>query len=202
MSEGDRGSRPAPPAASHPDVGDDANLVEQLRAGDLGALGELARRHQRRALALAQRLVGRREDAEDLVQEAFLTVLDRVSSFRSGRPFAPWFYRILANRAADLRRSRRVREADPLPADLAAPGETPEAVAERRHLRERIERALRGLSERQRLVVQLFELDGLSGREIAEMLNVEETTVRWTVHEARKRLRAALSSEGSDERGE
>jgi RNA polymerase sigma-70 factor (ECF subfamily) len=202
MAASEDGRAPPSPDLAPEGGGDDANLVEQLRAGDLGALGELARRHERRALAVATRLLGRRQDAEDLVQEVFLTVLDRIGTFEPGRPFAPWFYRILGNRAASWRKARRVRRAEALTDELASPGETPEAAAERRLLRERIERALADLSDRQRLVVRLFELDGLAGREIAALLEIEETTVRWTLHEARRKLRKALAvTKGEATRG-
>lgn len=173
---------------------DDADraLVERVRQGDVAAFGEIVRRYQRRAWAVAWRLLRNREDAEDLVQDAFLTVLDKLDRYDAGRPFAPWFFKVLVNRGLSLRERARIREAAPLPEELVGTGGT-DRRAERSEVRARVDRALAGLSDRQRMVVQLYELDGYSSPEIAEMLNVAEGTVRWTLHEARKNLREALA---------
>jgi RNA polymerase sigma-70 factor (ECF subfamily) len=171
----------------------EARLVEGARQGDPAAFDALARRHMRRAFSVAYRLLGHREDAEDLVQEAFMVALKKLDTFESGRPFAPWFFRILINRGHNLRASRARRQGAPLPEDAPARTAPPDREAADAELRERLGEALARLPERQRLMVELFELEGFSGAEIAEMLDVAPGTVRWTLHQARQTLRDILA---------
>src|SRR5690625_804318 len=76
----------------------EAELIEGVRRGDPAAFEALVGRYLRRAHALALRLLGHPEDAEDLVQEVFMTVLEKIDTFEPGRPFGPWFFQILRNR--------------------------------------------------------------------------------------------------------
>ena len=170
----------------------DAALVERVRGGDVAAYDELVRRHMRRAHAVAFRLLGHREDAEDLVQDAFIQALDKIDSFDAGRPFAPWFFRILTNRGLNARQSRSLRAVSEIPDDTATSAESPDRSAERGDLRRRLRQAVAALPERQRLIVQLFEIDGWTSGEIAAALGIADGTVRWHVHEARRILREAL----------
>lgn len=181
--------RAAAPAA--PD--DEPALAERVRAGDAAAFETLVSRYMRRAFAVAYRLMGQKEDAEDLVQEAFMTVLQRIGTFEAGRPFAPWFFRILVNRGLNARKARSLRAVDQIPDATAAHGPTPEREAERSELRERLRSAMDALPERQRVIVELFELEGFGGPEIAEILEISDGTVRWHLHEARKTLKKALA---------
>lgn len=178
---------------------DERSLIEGIQRGDRDAFGILVQRHIRRAFAVAYRVLDNREDAEDLVQDAFVVALDRIDTFDVERPFAPWFLRIVTNRALNARKSRALRETHVFSEDIAACAPSPQRVTEQAEARERLHRAMARLSERQRLVVQLFELDGFATPEIAAMLEIAEGTVRWTLHEARKALRAALAS--PDRRG-
>ena len=144
-----------------PDDAVDAALVGRVRAGDVDAYDELVRRHMQRAHAVAFRLLGNREDAEDLVQDAFIQALDKIDSFDIERPFAPWFFRILTNRGLNLRQSRALRSVSEIPDDTASHDESPELSAEREELRTRLREAVATLPERQQLIVQLFEIDGM-----------------------------------------
>jgi RNA polymerase sigma-70 factor (ECF subfamily) len=188
-------AEPIPPAGAAAPAGGptDEALIERVRAGDAAAFDLVVGRHMRRAFAVAYRLLGHREDAEDLVQEAFLTVLERIDSFQPGRPFAPWFYRILVNRGLNARKARALRTTEPLAPDAAAPGASPARDAERAELRERLGAALEALPERQATIVKLFELEGFTSREIAEILEIPDGTVRWHLHQARAALREALA---------
>jgi RNA polymerase sigma-70 factor (ECF subfamily) len=177
-----------PPAGAE----DDSALVERVRGGDVAAFDQLVQRHSRRAYALAYRLLGHREDAEDLVQDAFIQALDKIDTFERGRPFAPWFFRILTNRGLNARQSRSLRSTSELPEDVASALGSPEQDAERDELRRRLREAVAKLPERQQLIVQLFEIDGWTSAEIAAALGISDGTVRWHVHEARKVLRAEL----------
>ena len=170
----------------------DAALVERVRSGDVDAYDALVRRHLPRAHAVAYRLLGHREDAEDLVQDAFIQALDRIDSFDSERPFGPWFFRILTNRGLNMRQSRAVRAVSEIPEDAASGGDSPERSAEREELRSRLREAVGALPERQQLIVQLFEIDGWTSAEFARTLGISDGTVRWHVHEARLALREAL----------
>jgi RNA polymerase sigma-70 factor (ECF subfamily) len=172
---------------------DETRLVEAVRRGDAAAFDALVRRYLRRAYAVAYRLLEQTEDAEDLVQDAFMTVLEKIDTFQPGRPFGPWFFRILTNRGQNLRAARARRATLPLPPDAASATSSPADDAERAELRAWLDDALARLPERQRLIVQLFEIDGLSGAEIAEILEIPAATVRWNLHQARKKLRTALA---------
>lgn len=160
---------------------------------DAAAFDLLVRRYLRRAFAVAYRLLGQREDAEDLVQDAFLAVLEKIDQFEAGRPFSPWFFRILVNRGLNQRKSRALRTTDAIPDTAAAWTATPEREAERGELRAAIDAGMRTLPERQQVIVRLFELEGFASPEIAGLLGISEGTVRWHLHEARKTLRAALA---------
>jgi RNA polymerase sigma-70 factor (ECF subfamily) len=188
--------QPVAAARSVPSSTEDTEreLVERVRRGDPGAFDSLVSQYMRRAFAVAYRLLGNREDAEDLVQETFMTVLRKIDSFERGRAFAPWFFRILVNRGLNARKSRALRTGDELPEHAASGGASPERAAEQAELRARLRTAMDGLPERQRVIVELFELEGFSGPEIAEILEIGDGTVRWHLHEARKTLRQVLAA--------
>ena len=171
---------------------DDAELVERVLAGNAGAFDELVRRYLRRAFAVSIRILGNREDAEDMTQESFLAALEKLHTFDTSRPFGPWLFRIVANRSLNARKARAVRRAEPIPDDLAAGGASPLAEVERRERGESLRAALESLPERQRQIVRLFELEGFSSIEIGDMLGMPDGTVRWHLHQARAALRAAL----------
>ena len=182
--------RSAPPAPAPPS---DEALVARVRSGDPEAFDALVVRHMERAFRLAHRLLGQREDAEDLVQEAFLLILERLDSYDPSRSFAPWFYRILVNRALNAQKARSVRRTEVIPESTSARNPSPASAAERSELREALRTALDALPEPQQMVVQLFEIDGFSGPEIADILDLPEGTVRWHLHQARRALREALA---------
>jgi RNA polymerase sigma factor (sigma-70 family) len=196
-------AHPAPPSpeaigARPPDAdaAAEAALVERVRAGDPAAFDALVTAYMRRAFSVAYRLMGQREDAEDLVQETFLAVLEKIHTFQPGRPFSPWFFRVLVNRGLNARKSRSLRSVDEIPESAATSLASPERDAERAELRDGVKTAMEALPDRQRTIVRLFELEGFSSPEIAEILGISEGTVRWHLHEARKTLRGALAPFG------
>ncbi len=170
----------------------DATLVARVRAGDERAFDALVHAYMRQAFQLAYRVVGHHEDAEDLVQESFLAAYQYLDSYDSQRPFGPWLMRIVLNRGSNLRRSRTRRETEP---EVDAVSTAPSALeeSERAETRVVLTKALSTLSERQRMIVTLFDVDGMTSTEIGEMLDLSAGTVRWHLHEARKTLRTALS---------
>jgi RNA polymerase sigma-70 factor (ECF subfamily) len=176
----------------------DAALIRRVRAGDQSAFDLLVKEYMRSAYLTAYRVLGHREDAEDLVQECFLAVYQYLDSFDVERPFGPWLTRIVVNRGANFRRSRARRTTEP-EADVAS--DAPSALEEssRTEMREVLTRALATLNERQRMIVTLFDVDGLTSTEIGEMLELAPGTVRWHLHEARRVLRGALSGYFGDD---
>ncbi|HSJ08119.1 MAG TPA: RNA polymerase sigma factor [Longimicrobiales bacterium] len=181
-------------AESGIDTAQDTLLVERVLRGDAEAYGDLVRRHMRRAFAIAYRILEHREDAEDVVQDAFLRALERIDSLDTRRPFHPWLYRIVVNQALNYRRSRSRRAMDPMPATVAAAGPTPEEDAEAAALRRQLRSALDALPERQRTMVQLADLEGFNSTEIAGILDIAPGTVRWHLHAARRTLRKVLEA--------
>jgi RNA polymerase sigma-70 factor (ECF subfamily) len=198
-------NEPAPPDAAtvssdrQAAIARDAELIRRVRAGDSGAFDTLVAAYMRPAYQMAYRVVGHREDAEDLLQESFLAAYQYLDSFDVERPFGPWLNRIVLNRGANLRRSRTRRQTEPeIDAVSAAPSALDEST--RTEARELLNRALATLSERQRLIVTLFDVDGLTSTEIGEQLELAPGTVRWHLHEARRVLRGTLSSYFEDDR--
>lgn len=171
----------------------DSELVDAVMAGDHSAFDALVTRHARRAFSVAYRVMGSTEDAEDLVQDAFIAALVKIDSFDASRSFAAWFYRILVNRGLDLRKARTRRQVEEIPECCAASNPSPLDALETSELQEDLARALARLPPSQRLVFQLYDLEGFSGPEIAEMLDLPDGTARWQLHQARRALRDALS---------
>lgn len=186
-------SPPDQEAGTRDDVAADAKAIEQVLAGDAEAFGPIIRRYLRPAHSIAFRLLGSPQDAEDLVQEAFLTALANLRSFDRTRPFGPWFYRIVWTRGLNLRKSRARRAVEPFEAERHPGTADPAREAERSELAGTVRQALAELPERQRQVVQLFDLDGFSGAEIGAMLGVNPGTVRWYLHQGRRALRERLA---------
>lgn len=187
-------SSAAQPTDSEGTFAEEAAILACVQRGDMSAFDVIVHRYMRRAFAIAYRVLGHREDAEDLVQDAFLTALERITSFDLTRPFGPWFFRIVVNRGLNARKARSIRRTEPVPADTLEANEPSPAVHyDRTEIRERFQAALAGLSQRQRMIIELADIDGLSGVEIAAMLGVSQGTVRWHLHMARHTLRKALA---------
>jgi RNA polymerase sigma-70 factor, ECF subfamily len=149
-------------------------------------------RYLPRARQLARRIMSDPDDADDLVQDAFLRALNRIATFDVDRAFGPWFSRLLINTGIDLRRKQAVRRTDSQDPERFAGRSSPYRDAERADLRQSLADAMEKLPDRQRLIVSLFEIDGHSTEEVAEMLKVSQVTVRWHLHQARRTLREAL----------
>jgi len=185
---------------------DDGELVARCRAGDQAAYRTLVQRHGRDAFVLARRIVGSDEDAEEVVQEAFLKAFRSLDRFRGGSAFYTWLYRIVYNGAIDrLRKESRLRTVDY--DDTLARGEEVDGAAEllpprldadparvqrRRELKEQMESALEQLSEAHQAVIVLREVHGLTYEEIAEVVGCPKGTVMSRLHHARRRMQELL----------
>ena len=182
----------SPASRTVPD--DELELVLRIQRGDRAAFDELARRYARRAFAVAYRILRQTQDAEDLVQDAFIAALDAINSFDSTRPFGPWFFKIVVNRSlnAASARSTRERHASVIHLGNHDAGQVDFDPAERSEIRTRFQAAIAMLPRHQRLIVELSDVDGRSSTEIGEMLDLPRGTVRWHLHQARKTLRETL----------
>lgn len=164
-------------------------LVLAAQRGDSTSFAALVRLHQRRAYGVARAIVGTHEDAEDAVQEGFLHAYRALDRFLPDQAFGAWLHRIVANAALDITRRRKVRAADELPESVAAPFRDP---AESGFLRDQLQDALAQLSDRQRSVIVLHDVEGYKHAEIGVMLGIPEGTARSDLHHARARLRSVL----------
>lgn len=175
------------------DAPSDAELLSRGASGDGAAFGVLVRRHLRNATAVALEIAGNLEDAEDIVQEAFLVTLDRASTFDAARPFAPWLYGIVRHKAIRLRaraaRRRRLLRLFGWP-EPAAAAEEDRVDASATLVRARA--LLEALPEMQRRCFDLHVGLGLPTPVVAERCGIAESTVRQHVFRARAALRRAL----------
>lgn len=170
-------------------------LVVAAQRGDNEAFASLVRLHQRRAYAIVRAIVLSHEDAEDAVQEGFLHAYRALDRFLPDQPFGAWLYRIMANAALDLVRRRKVRDADELPESVPVPFRDPGEADE---LRRRLSEALLELTDRQRSVIVLHDVEGFTHGEIGTMLGIPEGTARSDLHHARAALRRILKDIRSD----
>lgn len=196
-------------AASLPAEGQlaDAALIRCAQEGDHAAFEKLVRRYDRAVLRLALCLTGSQQSAQDIYQEAFLRVYRNLQTFNFESSFYTWLYRIAVNLCTDHFRREKVQREDPgvgaFPdgteyslldrvADVR-PGSNPERQLMARELGRRIALALRRLTARERLVIELRHYEGLRLRTVARILNASEACVRNLLFRATHKLRAALA---------
>jgi RNA polymerase sigma-70 factor (ECF subfamily) len=179
-------------------VEEDTAFVELAQQGDRAAFGELVKRYQKRAYAVAYGLVGNRDDALELAQESFAKAYKAMDRFDTTMPFYPWLYRIVRNTCLN-HISRRKRRGETSLDGMMAGGkdfptrhDCPEKHAHRSELRERITVAMQLLTDPHREILTLRHMEELSYAEIAEVLEVPKGTVMSRLHAARQSLREAL----------
>src|SRR5262245_16366565 len=180
---------------------DDQVLVERCRNGEVAAFEPLVEKYRERVWRLAYNYLRDREEAWDVAQDAFIRAWQALPAFRGQSAFYTWLFRIVINVATDRARQRGARGrafgTDAVPEEewdrvLVEPGGGPDAAALRMEQRERIRRGLDALREHHRAIIMLSDLEGLSYREIAEVLDIPMGTVMSRLHNARKRLREVL----------
>lgn len=176
---------------------DEMALVARCRAGDLGAFEELYKAHASKLFSLAARMLGNPSDAEDLLQEIFLSAHRKLEGFRGESALGTWLYRLATNHCLDFLRSRasRTRQVtDTLDDDPGwyEPGRR--GLADQAVTRLDLERAIARLPEGCRAAFLLHDVQGLEHREVAEALGIAEGTSKSQVHKARLRLRAILNA--------
>lgn len=171
------------------------DLVERARAGSAAAFEALVRRHDRRMLALAWRLTGQLEDAQDVAQDALSRLHANLHLFRREDEVAPWLRRVTVNLCRDLaRRKRRSPVVASEERISQAAGEAnPEEEAAGQQREEMLRSALQRLTGKERTALVLRELEGLTTAEVAKITGVAEATVRVQILHARLKLRKLLS---------
>jgi len=185
-------------AAEDPAQRRDLWLVEQARSGDLDAFNALVETHQDHLFALVVRMVPDRDQASDVVQEAFFSAYRHLASFRGGS-VRSWLGRIAINAAMDIQRARRRRPVQPYPeledetwqppAPSTAEPELTAIAAERSRA---LAGALAGITPDQRAAIVLFDIEGYDYQEIADLTGVSLGTVKSRIHRGRLALRALL----------
>jgi RNA polymerase sigma-70 factor (ECF subfamily) len=187
---------------------EDRELIAKAQEGDMAAFRQLVERHQRRAFALALKLVRDENDARELVQDAFLRVYKGLSTFQGGSSFFTWLYRIITNLSIDLIRKpgRQLADIDEsrfdaedaqdsdFPLLSRVDGADPADVVRRREIAARLQAALDALPPYHRGVIVMREIEGLSYEEMAQAMGVSKGTIMSRLFHARQKLQKALAS--------
>lgn len=172
----------------------DASLVHLVKQGDAKAFDQLVRRHLRAAHAVARRRLDDPSEADDVCQEAFLKALGAIDQCKEPERFRAWLMRIVTNTAHNRRDYNRVRDTAPLEAAAwAASADDPYEDARRSQLRDVLKDAMGGLTELQRRVLVLHDMEGWRHHEIGEELGISAGSSRVHLHVARRAMRKTLS---------
>jgi RNA polymerase sigma-70 factor (ECF subfamily) len=185
-------------------VSDEMSLVQAARKGDVGAFEELIRRYDRNVFRIAQHITQNREDAEDVVQDAFLKAYQNLNQFQGQSKFYTWLVRIAVNEALMRLRRRRTAqfvsldedietEEDFVPREVADWSPNPEQMYSQEELRDILSRTIQGLPPGFRTVFVLRDVEGLSTEETAETLNLSIPAVKSRLLRARLQLRERLA---------
>jgi RNA polymerase sigma-70 factor (ECF subfamily) len=186
-------------------VFDEAGLVAQARLGDTGAFNELAERYQRNIFRLAQNITQNREDAEDVLQEAFLKAYEHLPDFHGDSKFYTWIVRIAVNEALMKLRKRKWDKTvwldepvdtgeDTVAREIAVWEDNPEQRYAKEELHDILDKAVNGLAHPYRTVFVLRDMEGLSTEETAEALDLSIPAVKSRLLRARLQLRDKLTA--------
>ncbi len=193
----------ASPERQH-EADSDLEIVHAVQAGDVAAFDQLITSYRGRVYGVVYNMTSNREDAADLTQDAFIKAFQSINRFQGQSSFFTWLYRIAINSTLTHLRKNRLKSffsLEKLDEEGRQTAEVIEALtdnsgAERdtfiRELQEKLNEAMQKLSIRHRTVVTLFEIDGLSHQEIAEVMNCSVGTVRSRLHYAKQLLQAEL----------
>jgi RNA polymerase sigma-70 factor (ECF subfamily) len=182
----------------------DVDIVRQVQGGDVAAFDKLILKYRERVFGIVYNLTSNREDAADLTQDAFIKAFQSINRFHGGSSFFTWLYRIAVNATlSHLRKNRlrsffsleRVAEGEPVSKEIIN-ALTDKTGVDRdtfvKELQEKLNDAMQKLSINHRTVVTLFEIDGLSHQDIAEVMNCSVGTVRSRLHYAKQLLQSEL----------
>src|SRR6202167_4793253 len=184
------------------------DLIERARGGDDGAFSQVVQAYRKRILGAIARLIGRPEDVEDVGQEVFLRLYYSLEQLRTAEVFEPWLYRLTVNAAYDyLRRQKRRQESrmsdlseqQVMLADAAAGGKRRDEEQRRTRIRELVQSLLNKVSEEDRILLTLKEVEGLSLKELEKIYRVNENALKVRLFRARQRV---LKAYGAGENSE
>jgi len=187
----------------------DFELIERARSGDDSAFNQVVQAYRKRILGTIARLIGRPEDVEDVGQEVFLRLYFSLDQLRTAEVFEPWLYRLTVNAAYDyLRRQRRrhesrmsdLSEQQVMMADAAAGGKRNVEEIRRTNIRETVDHLLGKISEEDRILLMLKEVEGLSLKELEKIYQVNENALKVRLFRARQRVLKAYEA-GEPEAG-
>jgi RNA polymerase sigma factor (sigma-70 family) len=182
----------------------DLEVVRRVQAGDVAAFDVLIRKYRERLYGIIYNMTANREDAADLTQDAFIKAFQSIQRFGGQASFFTWLYRIGVNSTVTHLRKSRLRSffsLETIDSDAPVARDIVEALTDKtggerdayvRELQERLNGAMQKLSIKHRTVVTLFEIDGLSHQEIAEVMDCSVGTVRSRLHYAKQLLQAEL----------
>jgi len=180
----------------------DFELIERARHGDDVAFNEIVRAYRKRILGTIARLIGRPEDVEDVGQEVFVRLYFSLDQLRSAEVFEPWLYRLTVNAAYDyLRRQKRrgesrmadLSEQQVLMADASAGTKQQTEDQRKARVREFVQSLLGAVSEQDRLLLTLKEVEGLSLKELEKIYHVNENALKVRLFRARQRVLKAFA---------
>jgi RNA polymerase sigma-70 factor (ECF subfamily) len=182
----------------------DFDVVKRVQAGDVAAFDVLIRKYRERVFGIVYNLTSNREDTADLVQDSFIKAFQSINRFQGQSSFFTWLYKIAVNTTLSHLRKNKLRtffslekvQEDGASAEILnqltdTTGADRDAYL--RELQEKLNEALQKLSIKHRTVITLFEIDGLSHAEIAEVMDCSEGTVRSRLHYAKQFLQGELS---------
>jgi RNA polymerase sigma-70 factor (ECF subfamily) len=181
----------------------DVELAQKAGAGDMEAFEELYRRHFRRVYSLTLRMTGNQQEAEDLTQEAFTQLYNKIGSFRGDSAFTTWLHRLTVNQV--LMHFRRRKSRPEFTAFSTEEGETPVQIVQGTENQNRmpvvdkilLENAIAKLSPGYRNVFVLHDVEGHEHNEIAKMLGISEGTSKSQLHKARLKLRELIRQQAA-----
>src|SRR6476660_3900510 len=178
-------------------------IIEKARSGDDGAFNLVVNAYRKRILGTIARLIGRPEDVEDVGQEVFLRLYYSLDQLRAAEVFEPWLYRLTVNAAYDyLRRQKRrpesrmsdLSEQQVMMADAAAGGTQQTEELRRTKVREMVHSLLGKVSEEDRVLLLMKEVEGLSLKELEKVYNVNENALKVRLFRARQRVLKAFEA--------
>lgn len=177
----------------------DTELVSRIKKGDMKAFDELMHMYDKRVANIAYSFLSDKEDALDAAQEVFVRVYKNISSFRGDSSVSTWIFRITKNVCNDFLRKRRAvvqslddTEEDEKPLEIADDSPGPEQVAERNEKIDALRNAVAKLDENQRMVLTLYDINGMSYEEVAKIIQCPVGTVKSRLYRARESLKKIL----------
>jgi RNA polymerase sigma-70 factor (ECF subfamily) len=173
------------------------DLIQKAQQGDAGAFNQIVSAYRRRIMGTISHVIGRPEDVEDVAQEVFIRLYFSLGQLRTAEVFEPWLYRLTVNASYDyLRKSRRriesrmadLSEQQVMMADAVAGSRAQSDESEKRRVRDTVQQLLSTVSEEDRILLTLKEVEGLSLKELAQIYNVNENALKVRLFRARQRV--------------